>query len=129
MVDASVFVAALDARDARHRESVDFLAEAAARRRPLLAPAIAPVEVACAVARRSGSSRAGADARDALLAHPYLAIVPLDAELLALATDLGCTHRLRAADAIYAATARATSASLVTWDRELVACGAGEEPG
>jgi len=119
-VDANVWVAAYDPHDRFHEPSIAFLAEATARRMALDGPAIVLVEVACAVARRTGRPDDGAVARAALNDHPSLRLRPVDAGLLDAAVEFGLSWRLRGADALYPATAATSGSTLVSWDRTLI---------
>ena len=119
-VDASVWVAGLDATDALHSRSAAFLGEVSRRRTLLHDPALVLIEVGCALTRRFRNPSAGREAVRALAANPLLRIRPLDETLLSLALQLGSERFLRAADACYAATARLTGAALVSWDHELI---------
>ena len=86
-----------------------------------LAPAILLLEVACALARRFGDTSVGREAAAKLEAYSMLSLEPLDSRLLSDAVRLGTTTRLRAADALYAATAaRSGDGVLVSWDLELI---------
>lgn len=128
VVDASVWVSAADASDALHAPSRTFLAAIVARRAAISVPAIAPLEVACALARRLRDAEQGRALTDALLRMPLLTVVALDAGLLAAALNKGTDAMLRAADALYAATAERLGAELVAWDREMVKRAGGLTP-
>jgi predicted nucleic acid-binding protein len=58
-VDASVWVAAADRRDAFHQERRDLLSAALVEGVKIIVPAFAAVEVACALARKLQSSARG----------------------------------------------------------------------
>lgn len=119
-MDANVWVAAFDPRDPFHAASVTFLQEAISRGERFLGPAFLFVEVGCAVARRSQDAALGRRASLELRTNPALALESLATDLLEEALEIGTDHRLRAADALYAATAERTGSSLVTWDQELL---------
>jgi predicted nucleic acid-binding protein len=120
VVDASVWVSAADKTDALSVQSRSFLAGVAARGEILVVPALAPVEVACAFARRTRDAGAGRAVADELVRFPLLRIEPLTAHVLREAVERGTAALLRAADAIYLAVGRMTGSRLVTWDAELV---------
>lgn len=120
VVDASVWVSAADATDRFHAASRAFLAAAVGQRLALVVPAIAQLEVACALARRLRDAHGGRALADALLRSPLLRVAPLDAALLGLAAAKGTDAFLRAADALYAAAAEQSVAEIVSWDNELV---------
>ncbi len=119
-VDANVWVAAYDPHDRFHDDSVAFLSAVLDLRTPLYAPAVMPLEAACALARRTGRPEVGEDSFQRLQKVPGLELVPLDQELIRLAGRLGTRSFLRTADALYAATARATGSTCISWDSELV---------
>ncbi len=118
VVDASVWVAALDPKDSFHEESRDFLRRLVRERTPVMVPSLARLEVACAVARKL---RDGAKARrlaEAGFEAVSAAVVPLDDLLMAEALDVGTRLLLRGADSVYAAVAERVGADLVSWDEE-----------
>ena len=127
-LDADIWVAAFDVRDRFHERSVSFLRTVATADLRLHAPAFLAVEVGCALARRSGHTEIGSAAAARLSDHPALTLHALDAQLLAMAADLGARLRLRGADALYAATAELTRAPLISWDEELVVRAGGTTP-
>lgn len=127
-LDASVWVAAFDPHDRFHVPSVRFLRHLAAEGVPLLGPAVVLVEVACAVARRSGDSDAGRRTADLLRRHPRLALEPVSDRLVTAAVDLGSRARLRGADALYAAAAAVHGTPLVSWDADLIGRAGGTTP-
>jgi predicted nucleic acid-binding protein len=128
-VDANVWVAAFDATDRFHAESAAFLRALAERGISPRAPAILVLEVSCALARRFGDASVGSEAAARLCRHRTLRLEPMGDTLLSEAVRLGATHRLRAADALYAATAAMRPDDpLVSWDRELIDRGGAVTP-
>ena len=81
-------------------------------------PTLALSEVAGAIARRTGSTLLGRLAAQEMLRIPGLRLVALDGELAREAADMAAEARLRGADAVYAATARALNLPLFTWDQD-----------
>lgn len=122
-IDASVWVAALEHRDHFHEPSVALLRELESTRARLWAPSLVLLEVSCALARRTREATIGDAAASRLRSHPLLSLRALDAELLDVARSIGTQRYLRAADALYLATATLEAAALVTWDAELLARG------
>lgn len=118
-VDASVWIAAADTADVFHAESRRLLA-AVDDRSQIIVPAFAVVEVACALARKFRAPVLGRRLAHHILAESEVVHVPVDAELLGLAVQRGTDAFLRGADALYAATARLTGSTLVSWDGELI---------
>jgi predicted nucleic acid-binding protein len=128
VVDASVWVAAADPRDPFHELSRTFLRRLIAEHCPIVLPAFARVEIACALARRlhhPGRARALADA---LVAAPMVRVHPLDTAFLEATLECGTQQLLRAADALYVACAQRVNGMLVTWDEELRRRGRGLTP-
>ncbi len=119
-IDASVWVAAFETRDRFHDESVELLRTMGNKKVRLLGPAIVILEVSCAVSRRARSAAIGESAGVRLRAHPLLLLRAVDEELLVVARQLGTESFLRAADALYLATALLEDSPLVTWDSELL---------
>jgi predicted nucleic acid-binding protein len=68
------------------------------------------------VSRREDRSDLANTAVFLLLANPYLRVVAVDLQLAQMAAGLAATHRIRGADAVYVATARALQMPLVTLD-------------
>lgn len=119
-LDASVWVAGLDEADARCEPSMRFLAELQSSGTPIVIPDLALLEVGCAVARRRRDPAAGPAAVAALRGIPTLRILSAGRAIPEPALELGTRALLRAADAVYAATAHLTGSLLVSWDRELI---------
>lgn len=128
VVDASVWVSAADASDRFHASSRTFLGVLASRGASVFVPAIARLEVACALARRLRDAERARMLADELLRAPFLQEVALDARLLVTAVTRGTGAFLRVADALYAATADQIGAEIVAWDKELVERAGGVTP-
>jgi predicted nucleic acid-binding protein len=119
-LDANVWIAVFDPRDALHHPSMIFLAEVAERRLGLVGPAFVLVEISCAIARRLQNAAGGKAAIQQLRKHPALTLLPMTEKMLALAGDLGAHQLIRGADALYVAASSLTGAPLISWDAELV---------
>jgi predicted nucleic acid-binding protein len=119
-VDASVWVAAADPRDAFHAESEAFLAAIEPQGLRIVVPAFTRIEVACALAHRLQSPAQGRPLSEQVMALSVIVYVPVDDDLLQEAWRTGTGQRLRGADALCAATAQLTGAQLISWDNELV---------
>lgn len=120
LVDASVWVAAADASDRFSTVSRAFLEAVARRGVPVTIPAIARVEVACALARRLRDPGRARRLTEGLLHSPLVDERELAGALLARSSELGTTTFLRAGDALYAATAVREAGGIVSWDDELI---------
>ena len=119
-VDASVWIAAAEQRDAFHEESRSFLAAVAVEGLRIVVPAFAVVEVACALPRKVSGTARGRELANDILSSANIDQRPVDETLLSAAHQVGTSTFLRGADALYAATAQLTGAQLVSWDNELV---------
>lgn len=128
VLDANLWVAAFDPADRFHDESVAVLRLAAEQGLPLAGPAYVVLESICALARRVGDPTIARAASEKMAEHPALHLEPLSGALLAVAEELGVERRLRAADALYAATAARLGGPLLSWDAELIARGGALSP-
>jgi len=129
VVDASVWVSALDSSDEFSLESRRFLDAAVKRGVRLELPAHALVEIACALARRLGDARSARDLAARLVRAPGVHLHALTPELLERAGFLGTELMLRSGDALYLALSRQIEAPLVAWDAELVERAGAVNPG
>lgn len=121
VVDASVWVSVLVADDEHHTASVAWLARQIEAEVFLVGPTLLLVEVAAAIARRTGDQVLAAAALAQLGLFPLLRLHSVDEDLAAAAAALAGTLRLRGADAVYGALARHLDVPLVTWDNEQIA--------
>lgn len=128
VIDASVWVAAADATDSFSVCSRDFLAVVAVRRLPLALPALARIEVACALARRLRNASAACRLTDGLFRSPLVRVYALDEVLIDEAVLVGTDALLCAADAVYLTLAQKFGATIVARDAELVRRGTGMAP-
>lgn len=120
-LDASVLVAAGAPDDPARADASDAIDAAISTGLAIHQPTLAFVEVAAAIARRTGDEMLALEAGAALGAMPGLVIHPLDLEGSAEAAFLAGRLRLRGADAIYAAVAYHHETALITLDEELLA--------
>lgn len=118
VVDASVWVSRLFARDANHEASRSWLIGQVASGVTIVGPSLLLPEVAGAISRRSARRRLGRQAVRLLLHVPGLRLVPIDPQLATTAAEIAARLGLRGADAVYVATAHVLGVPLVTWDGE-----------
>ena len=118
VIDAGVWISSLVVGDLHHQVSRRWLAEQIRRGDPPVVPTLALSEVAGAIARCTGSTLLGRQAAEEMLRIPGLRLVALDGDLAREAADMAAEGRLRGADAVYAATARALNLPLFTWDQD-----------
>lgn len=120
VIDASVWVAAFLANDARHAEAVGFLHTLVADGAEVSAPLLALPEVAGAIARQTGNPGVAAKVVAFLREQTWIQLAPTDDALATLAASLAAQQQLRGADAIYVALAAQGDAALITLDREML---------
>ncbi len=128
IVDANVWVAAVDTTDVQSAWSREFLDHVTARKIPIALPELAELEVACALARRLRNAELGCRQAQRLLESPLVSTYPLNRAMLRSAIQTGTRRFLRSADALYAALADGKSNHLITWDRELIERAGGFTP-
>lgn len=119
-LDASVWLAAMAAGEREHARCAALVASLFERRVPLHQPGLFVIEVCATIARRTRDRTLAMAAGEATLAAPHLTLHRLDDALAAEATEVAATCALRAADAVYVATARHAGATLVTLDAEVL---------
>jgi predicted nucleic acid-binding protein len=119
-VDASVFVTAVRVTEAQHAVSRSFLERLNAGQVPIYCPVLAVPESAAAVARRTGDAGLAEEVVAIIETLPRLCFVDLDLAAAKQAASIAIAHRLRGADAVYAAVAQAFGTELVTWDTEML---------
>jgi predicted nucleic acid-binding protein len=120
-IDASVIVAAGAPDDPASIDAQEFLGSAFVAGMVLHQPTLTVVEVSAAVARRTRDPELARDAGLHVLSMPGLVLHDLDVESAGAAAAMAGQSKLRAADAIYAATAARHGSVLVTLDDELLA--------
>jgi predicted nucleic acid-binding protein len=118
VVDASVWVSRLVPHAVHHEVSRHWLERYTADGGRLVAPVILFIEVAGAIARRTGQPALAHRAVAQLWSIGALRVAPVDMAVGREATRLAADLRMRGADAIYAAVARRLRIPLVTWDAE-----------
>jgi predicted nucleic acid-binding protein len=117
-IDASVYINALNPAEKGSPESQALLERVFRRPWPVFSPSLLLVEVAAAVARVLDSAEQGLAVAQSLRALPGQIWAVLDEALAEEAARLAVEHRLRGADAVYAAVARRYGTTLVTRDQQ-----------
>ena len=120
VVDANVWVSALDRTESRSEVSRAFLGAVGERRHPIALPEFAEVEVACALSRRLRSAGQGRLIARQAMDSPLITWHALTRRLIRRAVAVGTRLFLRSGDALYAAVAEAVDGEIVSWDKELV---------
>ena len=117
-LDASFFLNVFDPLEAGHPASRDLLNRLQAISASIVVPTLVLPEVAGAASRARGDAIAGQRYATELVRLPNIEFVSLDTGLAHQAAYIAATHRLRGADAVYAAVAQRFAAVLVTRDRQ-----------
>jgi len=118
VVDASVHLNALNPAEVGSATSQTLLERLFRQPWPVFSPTLLLVEVAAAVARVFDDTERGEEMARAVWGLPGQVWVPLDRSLAVEAAHLAARHRLRGADAVYAAVAHRYGATLITLDRQ-----------
>jgi predicted nucleic acid-binding protein len=124
-VDASVWTSTLVPADSHHAASRAWLGQYLSEGHVVVGPRLLLVEVAGALARRTGEARDAERAVARLRGLRSARWIALTNDLVDHAAQLAATLRLRGADAVYGALADRLSIPLVTWDHEQLTRAAG----
>jgi len=117
-IDASILTNALNSREQGSQESQKFLARVEQENCEIICPTLLIPEVAAALSRALADHKKGMAFAMAVRDLPNLRLVSLDDSLAVAAAELAARHRLRGADAVYAAVAKHYQTTLVTNDRQ-----------
>jgi predicted nucleic acid-binding protein len=119
-VDANVFAAASRPEEPHFAESRAMVVELRRRATILVCPTLTVAELIAALSRATGDDALAHRVAVQFRALPGLSLVGLDEPLAWAAGHLASMNRLRGADAVYLAVAQQHSATLVTWDNEML---------
>jgi predicted nucleic acid-binding protein len=117
-IDASVWVNADSPAEPGQAVSRALLDTLFANATTIVVPTLLAVEVAAAIARGRGDPMLASDMALALFALPTVRWIALDDALARQSVALAAQHRLRGADAVYAAVAMMHACELVSLDHE-----------
>jgi predicted nucleic acid-binding protein len=118
IVDASVWVSRQIPQDVNHAASCLWFDRYTTQGGRLIAPSLLLIEVAAAIARRTGQRDLAQRTALHLAELPVLRLVSLDAASVEAAITVAADRQLRAGDAIYVALAQQLGLPLVSWDDE-----------
>lgn len=118
-IDASVWIRASEPREEGSTACSQLLTSLARQSAPILVPNLVLIEIAGAVSRLRDPVRAD-EVVQSTRDMPGIVFLPLDGGLADTALMLARTHRLRGADAVYAAVAARYSTRLISCDREML---------
>jgi predicted nucleic acid-binding protein len=119
-IDASVLVAASATDEPAHEPARAFLEQVLTSGAAIHQPVLAWVEVTAGIARKTGDAKYARSVGLRAFALPGAIVHDLDTDAAAVAAGLASDLRLRAADAVYAATALTHDTILVTIDQEIL---------
>ncbi len=117
-IDASVFVNAFSPTETGSEQSWRFLSQLLDAGVPVVVPTSMLVEVVASLARKQNNTALALEWMERIQQLDHLTFVPLDDDLAQEAAEIAAAHRLRGSDAVYAAVARRSAATLVTLDAE-----------
>lgn len=120
VLDATAWISSLVTTDIHHARSDKWLVRVSVAGEELIVPSIFLVEVAGALARRTGDKVAATAALRTTVSSTAITVVPIDRALATTAARLALDLSLQGADATYVALAAERDSPLVTWDRELI---------
>ena len=117
-IDASVHIHSLNENEPGCKKSQAFLARVERERLEMICPTLLVTEMAAALSRAFDDEEKGMAFAMAVRDLPNLTLVSLDDSLAVAAAELAARHRLRGADAVYAAVVKRYQTMLVTNDRQ-----------
>lgn len=117
-IDASVHINALNENEPESEDSQAFLARVERERLEMICPALLVTEMAAALSRAFDDYEKGMTFALAVRDLPNLTLVSLDEPMAVVAAELAARHRLRGADAVYAAVTEKHKTILITNDRQ-----------
>lgn len=118
VIDASVYVALVNAQEPDHAASWAWYRRVIAERAPIIAPNIILAEIAAALSRGSGDAALANRAVQQLQQSNIIALAPILQPLAGLAADIASRYRIRGCDSLYVALAQQTGEALVTLDHQ-----------
>lgn len=128
VIDASVYIALINAREESHASSWAWFEGAKRAQEPILAPAILLAEVSAALARGVGDKVLAHRVVEQLKRSAAAELVPVTLALAEHAALIAAEHQIRGCDAVYVALADQRGDSLVTLDRQQLERGAAVVP-
>ena len=123
-IDASVFVAAARPQEMHYEISRQFLRQVRSLDATVFCPTLVLPECAAAIVRPTADVALAEELVALIAGFPGLRLVSLDPPLAHQAVQVAVHHRLRGADSVYVAVANAATATLITWDDEMLDRGA-----
>lgn len=116
VIDASVYIALVSAREREHASSWAWFQHARAEDKSLVAPVILLAEVAAALSRGLGGPILAHRVVRQLARSDALELIPVTLAMAGQAAETATDHRIRGCDAVYLALAAQSGDALVTLD-------------
>lgn len=123
VIDASVYIAAVNAHEESHERSLRWLQQAVAEELPVWAPSIILAEVAAALARGLQDPAQALRAVTLLRNSKVIRLQQVSVALAERAAQIAADQKIRGCDAVYVALAAQLDQPLVTLDRQQCARG------
>jgi predicted nucleic acid-binding protein len=124
VIDASVYVALVNADEQGHESSWAWFEQAVAAKDGIVAPASLLPEVAAALSRGVGDPALAQRVLRQLAGSEVIELIPLTLATAEQAAVIAADHRIRGCDAVYVALAAQSDTCLMTLDRQQLERGA-----
>lgn len=124
IIDASVYIALVNAHEREHASSWAWLEQARAREESVVAPVILLAEVAAALSRGVGDPALAHRVVQQLARSEVIELIPITMAMAEQAAEIAAEQRIRGCDAVYVALAHQLNDTLVTLDRQQLERGA-----
>jgi predicted nucleic acid-binding protein len=124
VIDASVYIALVNAHEREHSSSWAWFEQAHAADESIAAPVILLSEVAAALSRGLGDPTLAHRVVQQLARSEVIELIPVTLAMAEQAALIAAEHRIRGCDAVYVALADQLSDTLVTLDRQQLERGA-----
>ena len=124
VIDASVYIALVNAHEREHSSSWAWFEQARAADEVVVAPVIVLAEVAVALSRGTGDQELARRVVQQLARSEVIELIPITMTLAEQAAEMAAEHGIRGCDAVYVALADQLSDTLVTLDRQQLERGA-----
>ena len=118
VIDASVYVALVNAQEHSHNNSWVWFQQAQDVGETVSAPVILVAEVASALSRGIDNPTLARQIIQQLLEAKVIELVPISRSLAELAAKIAVDHKIRGCDAVYVALAQQMDDCLVTLDQQ-----------
>lgn len=124
IVDASVYVALINASESHHARSWGWFQQAKLTQEFLAAPVILLAEIGAALSQGMNNQALAHQVIQQLLHSKVIELVPISPALAERAATIAADHQIRGCDAVYLALAEQLSDILVTLDQQQLERGA-----